>query len=79
MTQSVEHPTFAQAIQDLILREFEHHVGLTAVHAEPASGPLSPSLSAPPPLVLCLSQKQRSIEKNNHNIDSEFGSATNWP
>ena len=40
---------------------------LTAQSLEPASDSVSPSLSAPPPLTLCLSlsQKQISIEKNN--------------
>ena len=46
---------------DLAVREFEPHVGLSAVGTEPASDPLSPSsLPLPPPLPrLCsLSQKK---------------------
>ena len=40
---------------DLTVSEFEPHIRLTAVSAELASYPLSPSLSAPPSLVLSLS------------------------
>ena len=43
---------------DLAVREFEPCVrgsGLTARSLEPASDSVSPSLSAPPPLALCLS------------------------
>ena len=45
---------------DLTVGEFEPHIGLFAVSAEPASDPLSPSFSAPLPFVvlsLSLSQK----------------------
>ena len=35
---------------DLTVHEFEPHIGLTAVSAEPALDPLSAFLSAPPPL-----------------------------
>ena len=34
---------------DLVVHEFEPHLGLAALGTEPASDPLSPSLSAPPP------------------------------
>ena len=42
---------------DLPVCEFEPRVGLCADNSEPgaASDPMSPSLSAPPLLVLCLS------------------------
>ena len=38
--------------QNLTVCKFKHHIGLSAVSAEPISDPLSPSLSAPPPLSL---------------------------
>ena len=44
-----------------MIHRFEPHVGVSAVSTEPAWDPLSPSLSAPPPLVRALSQK---IKKN---------------
>ena len=42
---------------DLAVCEFEPRVGLRAASTEPASDSVSPSLSAPAPLMLCLSQK----------------------
>ena len=42
---------------DVTTQEFEPRIGLSAVSTEPASGPLSPSLSAPPLLMFSLSQK----------------------
>ena len=47
---------------DLSVREFEPHMGLSAVSTEPASDPLSPSLSAPASLFLSLS-KINKLEK----------------
>ena len=38
-------------------REFEPHIGLCAGRSEPAWDSLSPSLSAPPPLMRSLSHK----------------------
>ena len=56
MAQSVEHPTSAQV---MILRFVGSSPAsgsvLTAQSLELASESLSPSLSAPPPLTLCLS------------------------
>ena len=48
---------------DLAVREFEPCVasGLMAQSLEPASDSVSPSLSAPPPFMLCLSLSQKSI------------------
>ena len=40
---------------DLWFREFEPHIGVHADIVEPARDSLSPSLSAPPPLMLSLS------------------------
>ena len=62
MAPSVEHPTSAQVMISGT-REFEPHIRLTAVSAEPALDPLSPSLSAPSHShVLSLSQKQIKIK-----------------
>ena len=45
---------------DLVVREFEPHIGLRAdsQSLEPASASVSPSLSAPLLLMLCLSLKK---------------------
>ena len=50
MTQLVKCPTLAQV---MISRghEFEPRIGLSAVSTKPTSDPLSPSLSALPPLL----------------------------
>ena len=42
---------------DLVVYEFEPCIELCADSVEPAWEPLSPSLSAPPPLSLSLSKK----------------------
>ena len=39
----------------LTIHEFQPHIKLYGVSVEPASDPLSPSLSVPPPLTLFLS------------------------
>ncbi|XP_053060453.1 mediator of RNA polymerase II transcription subunit 27 isoform X2 [Acinonyx jubatus] len=44
---------------DLAVRGFEPHVGLCADSLAPASDSVSPSLSAPPPLTLCLPLSQK--------------------
>ena len=46
---------------DLAVREFEPRVGsgLMAQSLEPVSDSVSPSLSAPPPFMLCLSLSQK--------------------
>ena len=61
MAQSVGASDFGSG-RDLTVCEFEPHVGLCPVglcpeslSMEPASDSVSPSLSAPPPVVLCLS------------------------
>ena len=56
MAQSVKHVTSVQ----VIISRFVGSIPLlgsvlTAQSLEPASDPVSPSLSAPPPLTLCLS------------------------
>ena len=49
--------------RDLAVRGFEPHVGLSAVSAERALGPLSPSVSAPAPLALSLFLKNKPTLK----------------
>ena len=50
MVQSVKRLTLGFSIgHDLMVREFEPHIGLHADSAEPAWDSLSPSLSAPSP------------------------------
>ena len=44
---------------DLTVHEFKPCIRLASVSIEPASDPLSPSLSAPVPLVLSLSLKNK--------------------
>ena len=48
---------------DLTVCEFEPHIGLTAVRTEPARDTLSPSLSAPPQLILYLKNKHLKGER----------------
>ena len=57
VAQSVKRPTldFGSG-HDLVVHEFEPHVGLWADSVEPAWDALSPSLSAPPLLVLFFSK-----------------------
>ena len=64
VAQSVEHPTSAQVV---ISRSVSSSPAsgsvLTARSLEPASDPVSLSLSAPPPLMLCLSLSKINIKK----------------
>ena len=46
---------------NLMVHEFEPRIGVAAVRAEPASDHLSPSLSAPPQLV--LSKINKTVKK----------------
>ena len=48
---------------DLMVCEFKPHVGLSAVGADAASDPLSPSLSAPP-----LRMRPLSLSKINKHL-----------
>ena len=58
MAQSVKHPTSAQ----VMISRFMGSV-LTAQSLEPASDSVSPSLSAPPLLMLCLSLSLKNKHK----------------
>ena len=50
VAQSLKRPTLDfSSGHDLTVHEFKLCIGLSAVGAEPALAPLSPSLSAPPP------------------------------
>ena len=62
MARSVERPDFGSG-HDLAVREFEPRVGLWAQNLEPASDSVSPSLSAPPLFMLCLSLSQKQIKQ----------------
>ena len=53
---------------DLMVHEFEPHMGLSAVSAEPASDLLSPSLSAPTLLVCALSLPLSKINMVPSNV-----------
>ena len=66
MAQLVKYPTSAQVmISELVGSSPASGSVLTARSPEPASDSVSPSLSAPPLLMLCLSvsQKQMNIKK----------------
>ena len=65
VAQSVERPTWAQVMVSLSVRSRPVSGSvLTAQSLEPASDSVSPSLSAPPLLMLCLSLKNKNIKKN---------------
>ena len=60
VAQSVERPTSAQVmISQFVSSSPASGSVLTAQDLEPASDSVSPSLSAPPPLMLCLSLSQK--------------------
>ena len=64
VAQSVKRPTSAR--YDLAVREFEPASGsrLMAQSLGPVSDSVSPSLSAPPPFMLCLCPKNKiNVEK----------------
>ena len=78
MVQSVKHPTWAQ----VMISQFVSSIPalgsvLTAQSLEPASDSTSPSLYAPPLLMLCLSLSQKinkrlkKIKKNNSDGSME--------
>ena len=53
VAQSVKHLTSVQVMISQF--EFQPHIRLSAVSTESSLDPLSPSLSAPPPLILSIS------------------------
>ena len=64
MAQLVRRLTFGfSSGHDLMVCEFEPHVGLQADSMEPAWDSFSPSLSTPPLLALCLSLKINKLNK----------------
>ena len=68
MAQSVKRPTVGFSPgHDLPVREFEPHIGLRTGSEEPAWDSLSPSLSAPPLLLLALSLKINKLLKKIKN------------
>ena len=61
MTQSVKCPTLGFGSgHDLMVGEFEPRIRLCPDSVEPAGDSLSPSLSAPPLLILSLSKLLKS-------------------
>ena len=65
VAQSVKHLTLVQVmISRLVSSSPVLASGLTAQSLEPASDSVSPSLSVPPPLVLCLSRINKDLKKN---------------
>ena len=68
VAQSVQCPTLAQVMISTVCEFdiFDIHVRLCAQSLDPAPDSVAPSLSASPPLVLCLSlsQKQINVKKN---------------
>ena len=77
VVQSVKHPTLAQAMISWFMGS-SPVLGsvLTAQSLKPASDSMSPSLSAPPPLALCLSKMSKNIKNLNlflkRRIDSSI-------
>ena len=67
VAQSVKHPTSAQVmISQLVSSSHAWGSVLTAQSLEPASDSVSPPLSAPPPLMLCLSVCLSLSKINKH-------------
>ena len=64
VAQLVKRPTSAQVmILQFVGSSPASGSVLTARSLEPASDSVSPSLSIPPPLTFCLSQKEKKIKK----------------
>ena len=64
VAQSVKRPTSAQVmISQFVGSSPTLGSVLTAQSLEPASDSVSPSLSAPPPLILCLCHKNKTLKK----------------
>ena len=69
VVQSVKRPTSAQVMISLFMSSGPASGSvLTAQSLEPASDSGSPSLSVPPPLMLCLSVKNKHLKKLKENI-----------
>ena len=63
VAQSVKRPTLAQVmISQSVSSSPTSSSVLTAQSLEPVLDSVSPSLSAPPPLMLCLSLSQKEIK-----------------
>lgn len=75
VAQLVKHPTSAQTYgsgHDLMVRELQPHIGLSAVNTEPTLYPLPPTLSAPPPQIQIKKinnffKKERKTNKQTRN------------
>ena len=74
MAQSVGRPTSAQVmISQFVGSGPASGSVLSAQILEPASDSVSPSLSAPPPLMLCISLSQKSINIKKKKKESFNG------
>ena len=75
MAQSVKRPTSAQGVISRFVGSSPASGSvLTAQSLEPASDSVSPSLSAPPLLTLCLPlslNNKQTLKNNVKNVDSE--------
>ena len=78
MAQSVKHPTMAQVMISWVLSSSPASGSvLTAQGLEPASDSLSLFLSASPPLMLCLSLKNKQTLKHIlNNVQTLFFTCT---
>ena len=74
MAQSVERPTSEQGITSQFLSSSPTWGSvLTGQSLEPASDSVSPSLSAPPPIMLCLSLSQKEINVKKIMLGNNTG------
>ena len=79
MVQSVERPTSAWVmILQLASSSPSLDSVLTAQNLEPALDSVSPSLSAPPPLVLCLSRINKCLKKLKIKMNGILPCVTTW-
>ena len=73
MAQSVKRPTSTQVmISQFVSSSPASGSVLTAQSLEPASDSVSPSLSAPPLLTLCLSLSKINVKKKNEDEKDEI-------
>ena len=72
MAQSVEQPTLAQVmISQFVSSSPTSGSVLTAQRLKPGSDSVSPSLSASPPLMVCLSLSQKYINIKKNKIKNK--------
>ena len=75
MAQSVKRPTLAQVmISRFVSSSPTSGSVLTARNLDPALDSVSPSLSAPPQFVLCLSMSLKKLKKKIKKNTVDYGS-----